>query len=534
MMLADGDNNNEYSMSGKLIKSTAVTGGMTMISRVTGMIRDIVFARFLGASAGVEADAFYQAFAIPNFFRRIFGEGAFAQSFVPVLTQHKNDNNDIDATRQFIGSMGGVLALLLFIITLVGVVAAPLLVMMIAPGFLAPEHADKYALTVQMLRITFPYLLFISLVSMAAGVLNSHQRFAAAAFTPVLLNLCLIAAAIFFAPRMAQPVLALAWGVFVSGVVQLLFQIPFLLRIKMLVWPSIKFTPEVKRVFKLMGPAIIGSSMSQINFIVGRILASFLVTGSISWLYFSDRLMEFPLAVFGIALATVILPSLSKKHADGSPEEFSRMIDWALRWVVMIGLPATIGLMMLSRPILITLFHYQTFVFNALDVEMTARALMAFSFGLIGFIGVKVLAPGFFARQDTRTPARIAIIAFGVNIGLSLLLVWPLNHVGLALAVSLAAFVNAGLLYFRLRSEDIYRPQPGWMTFSVKIVFANIIMALLLYWGAGDASHWLQADFIDRVARLLFWIIASILLYIGLLFAMGIKLRHMLLKSSQS
>lgn len=518
-------------MSPKLIKSTAVTGGMTLVSRVTGLVRDIIFARFLGASTGISADAFYVAFAIPNFFRRIFGEGAFAQSFVPVLTEHKNNNGE-DATRAFVSNMAGIFGLLLFIVTLIGVVAAPLLVMALAPGFLQPEHAEKYSLTVQMLRIMFPYLMFISLVAMAAGVLNTHQRFGAAAFTPVLLNLCLIGAVLMIAPQMEQPVMAMAWGVFAAGVLQLLFQIPFLLKIRMLVWPKFAISPEVKKVFKLMGPAIIGSSMSQINMIVNRILASFLVTGSVSWLYFSDRLMEFPLAVFGIALATVILPSLSKKHANASSEEFSRILDWALRWVLMIGLPATAGLILLAGPILTTLFQYQNF--NALDVEMTAQALMAFAFGLLGFIAVKVLAPGFFARQDTKTPAKIAMIAFAVNIVLSLLLVGPLKHVGLALAISLAAFVNAGLLFFRLRKDKVYQPQPGWVLFSLKIILASGAMAVLLYWGAGETSEWLRAGVWDRIVRLSFWIIASILLYTGLLFVMGIKPRHLLLRQPET
>jgi putative peptidoglycan lipid II flippase len=518
-------------MSHKLIKSTAVTGGMTLLSRITGLIRDIIFARFLGASAGISADAFYVAFAIPNFFRRIFGEGAFAQSFVPVLTEHKNNNGEV-ATREFVSNMAGIFGLLLFIVTLIGVLVAPLLVMVLAPGFLQPEHAQKYALTVQMLRITFPYLMFISLVAMAAGVLNTHQRFGAAAFTPVLLNLSLIGAVVMIAPQMEQPVVALAWGVFVAGIIQLLFQIPFLLKIRMLVWPKFRFSPEVKKVFKLMGPAIIGSSMSQINMIVNRILASFLVTGSVSWLYFSDRLMEFPLGVLGIALATVILPSLSKKHANASSEEFSRILDWALRWVLMIGLPATVGLVLLSRPILVTLFQYQNF--NELDVEMTARALMAFAFGLLGFIAVKVLAPGFFARQDTKTPAKIAMVAFAVNIVLSLLLVGPLKHVGLALAISLAAFVNAGLLFFRLRKDKVYQPQPGWLLFSLKITLASVVIAILLFWGVGETSTWLEAGVRDRILRLSFWIIASILLYTGFLFMMGIKPRHLLLRQPET
>lgn len=491
---------------------------MTTLSRITGLIRDVIFARLLGASAGISADAFYMAFAIPNFFRRIFGEGAFSQAFVPVLAETRSKQGR-EATQEFVAHMSGRFGLLLFFFTLVGVVAAPLLIMTLATGFL--QNKEKFDLTVAMLRIMFPYLMFISLVSLAAGVLNSHKRFAAAAFTPVFLNICLIIAAVYFAPMLDQPVTALAWGVFVAGVVQLLFQIPFLRQIRMLRWPRFKPHPEVTKTFKLMIPAIIGSSMSQINMIVNRVLASFLVTGSVSWLYFSDRLMEFPLAVFGIALATVILPSLSKKHANQSPEAFSRLMDWSLRWVFLISLPATVGLVVLAKPIITTLFQYGAF--KVFDVEMTAQALMAFAGGLLGFVLVKVLAPGFFARQDTRTPAKIAVIAFGTNIILSLALVVPLKHVGLAMAISLSAFVNAALLYRGLRKDGAYQPGAGWPGFIVRIILASLAMGVLAWWGAGELDSWIQADVWARVGRLTVWVLASILLYVATLWLVGLR-----------
>ncbi len=503
-------------MSRKLLKSTVVTGGMTLISRVAGLVRDIVFANFIGAT--VAADAFYVAFRIPNFFRRIFGEGAFSQAFVPVFMEY-HDRRGHDATREFAGHMAGAFATILFVVTLIGVVAAPLLIMALAPGFI--DDPEKFDLTVVMLRITFPYLMFISLVAMAAGMLNSYGRFAAAAFTPVLLNLALIGAVVWLAPLLAQPVMALAWGVLIAGVVQLLFQIPFLVRIGMLPRLRLKKDAGVVRVFRLMGPAIFGSSVSQINMVVNTILASFLITGSVSWLYYSDRLMEFPLGVFGIAIATVILPSLSRQHAANSPQVFSNMLDWALRWVFIIGVPAAVGLMVMAGPIITTLFHYGEF--QGGDVIKTAQALVAFSLGLVAFIVVKVLAPGFFARHDTATPAKIAAIAFGANIVMSLILIFPLKHVGLALAISIAAFLNAGLLYRRLRQLDVYRPGKGWRWLFLRITIATAAMATLLYCARGDLDLWLAIDASDRVFRLGIWISAGLLVYVVVMALLGTR-----------
>ncbi len=501
---------------------------MTLVSRITGLARDIVFAGLIGAGAGVAADAFYVAFRIPNFLRRIFGEGAFSQAFVPVLSEYKARATEAE-TRDFVGHMSGTLGMALFLITLIGVIAAPILVLIMAPGFLA--DADKYDITVQMLRITFPYLFFISLVAMAAGVLNTYGRFGVPAFTPVLLNLSLIGAALWFAPQLERPVLALAWGVFLGGVAQLLFQLPFLWRIRMLPRPRLRLRKHhdgVGRVFRLMLPAIFGVSVSQINVLVNTLLASFLVTGSVSWLYYSDRLMEFPLGVFGIALATVILPSLSRRHAAASKEEFSHLLDWALRWVFVIGVPASVGLVVLSGPLLATLFHYGAF--GRQDVIMSAQALVAFSFGLLGFILVKVLAPGFYARQDTKTPVRVGVMAFGANIVLSLALVWPLKHAGLALAISLAAFINAGLLFRLLRRQDVYRPLPGWALFLARILIASAVMAVVVVWGAGGLEGWLEAGAMERVLRLSFWVTAGLITYVLTIVLLGMRLDQLKLK----
>ena len=516
-------------MSIKLLKSTAITGGMTLVSRLTGLLRDVLFARFLGASAGVAADAFYVAFAIPNFFRRIFGEGAFSQAFVPVLAEHQK-KNDIEDSRRFVSHMFGAFGLILFVVTLLGVMASPWIIMGLAPGFI--DEPEKFDLTVAMLRITFPYLMFISLVAMAAGILNTRGKFAAAAFTPVFLNLCLIGAVLWLTPMMDKPVMGLAWGVFIAGVVQLGFQLPFLKQVGMLTWPRLARHSEVGKVFRLMVPAIFGSSVAQINLLVNRILASFLVTGSVSWLYYSDRLMEFPLGVFGIALATVILPSLSRRHADGAAEEFSRLMDWSLRWVFVIAIPAAVGLAVLSESMIITLFQYGAF--NALDVKMTSQALIAFAIGLPGFILVKVLAPGFYARQDTKTPAKIAVVAFISNIILSLMLVWELKHVGLALAIALSTFINSGLLYRRLRQQAIYRPEAGWPLFLLRVFAASGLMGAALHYGAADIKVWLDAGVWWRVGHLAQWIGAGILIYGASLLLTGLNVGKLVHKPGTS
>ena len=508
-------------MSRRLIRSTLVTGGMTLLSRISGLVRDMVFAGLIGAGAGIAADAFYVAFRIPNFLRRIFGEGAFSQAFVPVLTEYKARAARAEI-REFVDRLAGMFALILFLVTLAGIVAAPFIVFALAPGF----SGEKYQLTVSMLRITFPYILFISLVAMAAGILNTYGKFAAAAFTPVLLNLSMIGAALWLAPRMAQPVLALAWGVFIAGVVQLLFQLPFLARLGLLPRPRVRRGHEgVGRVFRLMLPAIFGVSVAQINTLINTLLASFLVTGSVSWLYYSDRLMEFPLGVFGIALATVILPSLSHQHSNGARGDFSRLLDWALRWVFLIGVPATLALVILAGPLIATFFHFG--MFGAQDVRMSAQALVAFAGGLLGFILVKVLAPGFYARQDTKTPVRIGMIAMGTNIGLSLALVFPLKHTGLALAISLAAFVNAALLYRLLRRHGVYTPESGWARFLLRVGAASAVMAALLWWGVGDLEQWLAARAAPRAMHLALLVAGGAAAYFVVLYALGVRPRDL-------
>lgn len=516
-------------MTHKLLKSTLVTAFMTLLSRISGLVRDVVFARLIGAGIGVSADAFYVAFRIPNFLRRIFGEGAFAQAFVPVFSEYKTRNGESE-TRAFLDHIAGVLTLVLVIVTAIGTLAAPVIVTILAPGF--ADEPDKHALTIDMLRIMFPYLLFISLVAMAGGVLNTYGRFGVSAFTPVLLNLSLIGAAFWLAPLMEKPVLGLAWGVFIAGALQLAFQLPALKRLGLLPRPRPRLhDPGVRRVFKLMLPAVFSVSVAQINLLVNTVLASFLVTGSVSWLYYSDRLMEFPLGIFGVALGTVILPSLSQKHATASRQEFSHTLDWALRMACFISIPAMVALFVLSTVLLVVFFKYGAF--SEHDVIMTSRALMAFVVGLPAFVLIKILAPGFYARQDMKTPVRIATISVGLNIVLSLAFILPLAHAGLALATSIAAMVNAWLLFYNLRKAEVYRPDPGWKVFLLKVTLASAIMGAVLLWDSQNLTAWLNATAVERVARLAFWVIAGMLVYVGAILALGVRINELLLRQPQ-
>lgn len=509
-------------MSKALIKSTGIVSGMTSLSRITGFIRDMVYAQMFGAGAGT--DAFFVAFRIPNFLRRLFAEGAFSQAFVPVFSEYQTQRSRAEL-QELVDQVAGTLGAILLLITAIGVLAAPVLILLFAPGFTA--DAGKYELTVGMLRITFPYLLFISLTAFAGGVLNSCGKFAIPAVTPVLLNLTMIAAALWLAPRMEQPVVGLAWGVFIAGIIQLSFQIPFLGQVKLLPRPRWGWAAQgVQQILKLMLPALFGSSVAQVNLLIDTLLASFLISGSVSWLYYSDRLVEFPLGIFGVALGTVILPKLSRHHANAETGHFSHTLDWALRWALLIGVPATVALIILSGPILSALFQYGEF--DARDVMMSARSLMAFALGLVAFMLIKVLAPGFYARQDTRSPVKYGLIAMGANTAMVLLLIWPLAHAGLALATSLAAFLNAGLLLVNLRRRDIYQPRPGWTKFMTQLIAANLAMGLVLWFGAGSLEQWLNASARERLWHLCWLIVAGGGSYLLAVLAVGIRPRHLL------
>jgi len=508
-------------MSGQLLRSTVNVSGMTLLSRLLGFVRDMVIARYFGAGAG--ADAFFVAFKIPNFLRRLFAEGAFSQAFVPVLSEYRSNKSHAEV-QQLVGRVSGALGVVLLGVTALAIVAAPVLVTIFAPGFL--QYEDKFALTVSMLRITFPYLLFISLTALAAGILNSYGRFAIPAVTPVLLNICLIVATVWMAPHMAQPVVALAWGVFIAGIAQLVLQIPSLLKLNLLPRPRLVRNDEgVRRIGRLMLPAIFGSSVAQINLLFDTLIASFLVTGSVSWLYYSDRLVEFPLGVFGIALATVILPSLSRHHARAAQQNFADVLDWALRWVLVIGLPATLGLLVLAGPMLATLFQYGEF--SEHDVRMASRSLMAYAAGLLPFILVKVLATGFYSRQDTRTPVRIAVVAMISNMVLNVMLVFPLAHAGLALATSIASYVNAGLLYRGLRRQQVYRPRPGWRPLALRVIVANAVMVAVLMLGVGEIGSWFELDWIERAIRLASLLVLGAASYFTVWWLLGGRLQDL-------
>ncbi len=522
-------------MSQPLLKSTSVVGGMTLLSRISGLIRDIAFARFIGA--GFLMDTFLVAFKIPNFLRRLFAEGAFSQAFVPVLSEYatRRDHQDV---KELADSVWGTLAVVLFVVSAIGVIAAPVIIAMFAPGFLI-EADGRYEMASAMLRLTFPYLFFISLTALAGSVLNTVGRFGVPAFTPVLLNLVLIGAAVGFAPGSDQPGTVLAAAVFVAGAVQLLFQLPFLARIRMFPRPRWGWPHEgVRRIGRLMLPAIFGSSVAQISLLVDLLIASFLVTGSISWLYYSDRLMEFPLGVFSIALATVILPSLSKHHAAKSAAEFSATLEWALRLVCVISVPAAVGLFILATPILSTLFQYGET--GAGDVYQAQFSLMAYAVGLIGFSLVKILAPAFFSRQDTRTPVRIGIIALVVNVVLNVGFVVPMvvlginaPHAGLALATTIGAFVNAGLLFRRLRQDGVYRPAAGWSALLTRLVVANAVMATVLVLGSRQLDGWTAAGWQSRSLNLTLLVSAGLATYLLALWVLGVRYSQIHIKPAK-
>ena len=502
-----------------LLRALATVSSMTFLSRVLGFVRDFFIARVFGA--GFATDAFFVAFRIPNLLRRLFGEGAFSQAFVPILAEYRNRASPED-TRALADCVATVLFLVLVLVTALGVALAPLLVYVSAPGF-APDAA-KFDLTVSMLRITFPYILFISLVAMAAGVLNTWNRFAAPAFTPVLLNVAFIVAAAFAAPWFDPPVLALAWAVFAGGILQLVFQLPFLAKIGMLPrWRLNLNHPGVARVLKLMAPALFGVSISQISLLINTVFASFLVSGSVSWLYYADRLMEFPAGMLGVALGTILLPSLARYHADGAPEEYSNLLDWGLRVTLLLALPAAAALAVLAIPLIATLFHYGRF--TAEDAWMTRQALVAYSLGLVGMILVKILAPGFYARQNVVTPVKIGVVTLVATQAMNLAFVVPLRHAGLALAIGLGACLNAALLYRHLRAQGIFTPQAGWHAFALKVGAAVAVMAAALHYAMGADAWWLAAGWQAKVPALAGLVLLGGGAYGACLFALGFRVR---------
>ncbi len=469
---------------------------MTLFSRVLGFARDAIVARVFGA--GMATDAFFVAFKLPNLLRRIFAEGAFSQAFVPILAEYKAKQGE-EATQVFVAYVSGLLTLALAVVTVLGMLAAPWVIMITAPGF--ADTADKFALTSALLRVTFPYIMLISLASLAGAILNTWNRFSVPAFAPTLLNISMLGFALFAAPHFNPPIMALAWAVVVGGVLQLGYQLPHLKKIGMLVLPRINLRDAgVWRVMRQMGPAILGVSVSQISLIINTIFASFLVSGSVSWMYYADRLMEFPSGVLGVALGTILLPSLAKSFSSGNQAEYSRLMDWGLRLCFLLALPCAVALGILAGPLTVALFQYGKF--TAFDAAMTQRALIAYSVGLMGLIVVKVLAPGFYSRQDIKTPVKIAIVTLIMTQLMNLAFIGPLKHAGLSLSIGLAACLNAALLYWQLRKQDIFQPQPGWMGFLLRLFIAVAVMAAALLGMLQVMPAWEEGEMAWRLVRL--------------------------------
>ncbi|MBH3346047.1 murein biosynthesis integral membrane protein MurJ [Pseudomonas parafulva] len=503
-----------------LLKSLAAVSSITMISRVLGFVRDTILARIFGA--GVATDAFFIAFKLPNLLRRIFAEGAFSQAFVPILAEYKSQQGE-EATRTFVAYVSGLLTLVLAVVTGIGILAAPWVVWATAPGFV--DNAEKYQLTTDLLRVTFPYILLISLSSLVGAILNTWNRFSVPAFTPTLLNVAMIVFAVLLTPYFNPPIMALAWGVLAGGLAQLLYQLPALKRIGMLVLPRLNLKDAgVWRVLKQMIPAILGVSVSQISLIINTIFASFLVAGSVSWMYYADRLMELPSGVLGVALGTILLPTLAKTYANKDREEYSRILDWGLRLCFLLVLPCTLGLAILAEPLTVALFQYGKF--SATDAAMTQQALIAYSVGLLAIIMVKVLAPGFYAQQNIRTPVKIAVFTLVCTQLFNLVLIGPLAHAGLALAISLGACLNAGLLFWKLRTQRLFQPQPGWAVFLLKLVLAASLMSGVLLAGMHYLPAWVEGNMLERLMRLMALIMAGVVTYFGCLYLCGFRPRQ--------
>lgn len=515
----------------RMIRSGAAISAMTMISRVLGLVRDAVLANYF--VIGGALDAFFVAFRIPNLLRRLFAEGAFSLAFVPVLSEYKQTRSKEDL-KDLIDHVAGSLAIILLVISVIGIIAAPFIINLFTV-FVTEGSETRPELAVSLLRITFPYILFISLTAFLSGILNTYRQFAIPAFTPVLLNIVMIAAAVWWAPSFDEPVKALAWGVFIGGIVQLLFQLPALVRLGLV--PRFRYKKAhtgVKKITKLMIPALFGSSVAQVNILINTAIAYALVSGSVSWLYFSDRFVELPLALIGVAIGTVILPKLSGDHANKASEAFSSTLSWAMRLALLVGIPAMVGLILLAKPILATVIDNGVNNWN--DVEMASMSLMTYSLGLPAFILVKVLAPGFYSRQDTKTPVRIGIIAMFSNMLLSLIIVLPWYkmgyvgaHAGLALATALAAYINAGMLFYQLKKQGIYQPsktiKTGWIKNLLQISIAVIAMVMVIWLINPSDIWWQDASIWPKAGKLFLLVIASIATYFSTLFAIGVRKR---------
>ena len=508
-----------------LLRTLLTISGMTMLSRITGLLRELLIARAFGASGFT--DAFFVAFRIPNLLRRLFAEGAFSQAFVPILAEYANKKGT-DPAKELIDKVATALMWTLLLITVVGILAAPAVVYLVATGL--DGNSEIFGLSVLMTRIMFPYILFMSMVALAGGILNTWREFRIPAITPVLLNVSFIIASLFVAPYLSQPVLALAGAVFIGGLLQLAIQIPALKKIGML--PRISFNivgvfsdAGVQRIIRQMIPAVFAVSVAQVSLMINTNIASRLVHGSVSWISYADRLMEFPNALLGIALGTILLPSLSKAHANNDDKEYSSLMDWGLRLTVLLAMPASILLMTLAVPFTATLFNYGKF--NAVDVNMTAYAVIAYGVGLIGLIVVRILAPGFYAKQDIRTPVKIAVFVLILTQLMNLFFVPIFAHAGLALSIGIGACGNAAILFYMLRKKGIYQPEKGWKIFFLKLAVALVLLAVISIWSA-SYFDWIgmQAHPLYRMGALAIVMIVCGVVYFGALLLLGFRIRH--------
>lgn len=510
-------------MSKQLLKSGIIVGAMTFLSRILGLVRDIVMANLLGASW--VTDVFLVAQKIPNFLRRLFAEGAFSQAFIPVLSEYQT-NKELQEVKRLISETIGTLSLVLVLVTIIGVVGSPILVSMFGPGFIG--EPQEFELASLLLKITFPYILFISLTAFFGSILNSVGRFAVPAFTPVFLNISMISAAILVTPASPnKTAMALAWGIFAAGIIQLLFQLPFLWREGLLVKPTWGWrSTGVQKILALMGPALFGVSVAQINLLLDTVIASFLEKeGSITWLYYSDRMLEFPLGIFAIAISTVILPSLSRQHASKNTNDFNQTLNWGLRLVFLIGIPATIGLFMMAEPVMLAVFQHGEF--TQASAYAASLSLKAYIIGLLGFMLIKVLATGFFSRQDTKTPVKIGIIAMATNMVFNLILFYPLEHVGLALATAISAVVNASLLFITLKRNGIFKPDGRWKTWLLKLLIANLVLAIFIYFFIGSIDAWRAWNLFERVWHITLLIFGSVAIYLVSLGLLGVRIKDL-------
>ncbi|OOF39104.1 murein biosynthesis integral membrane protein MurJ [Rodentibacter mrazii] len=524
-------------MSKRLLKSGVIVSSMTLLSRVLGLARDVVIAHLIGA--GAAADVFLFANRIPNFLRRLFAEGAFSQAFVPVLAEYRK-GGDLDKTREFIGKVSGTLGGLVSIVTLLAMVGSPVVAALFGMGWFTDwlndgPDAHKFEQASLLLKITFPYLWFVTFVALSGAVLNTLGKFGVMSFSPVLLNIAMIATALFLAPRMDNPDLALAIGIFLGGLFQFLFQIPFMKKTGLLVKPKWAWHDEgVVKIRKLMIPALFGVSVSQINLLLDTVIASFLMTGSISWLYYSDRLLEFPLGLFGIAISTVILPTLARHHvnrednSEQSAVDFRNTMDWGVRMILLLGVPAAVGIAVLAQPMLLTLFMRGSFTFN--DVHSASYSLWAFNAGLLSFMLIKILANGYYARQDTKTPVKIGIIAMVSNMGFNVLAI-PFSYVGLAMASAMSATLNAYLLYRGLVKSDVYHFSRQSAVFFVKVLLAACVMGALVWYYTPVINEWAVMSFMQRVHWLAWLIALAAIVYGGMLVLLGIRPHHLLTKN---